>query len=75
MPKNGTVAYVQTLPECDVCRYEPNHPDSDNPPRKAEYDLRTMSGQWANVCHPHRWTHAMYTELGVGKGQKLEVVP
>lgn len=72
MAKNGTVAYVIALPKCDICKYIDMSPPEDQ--ADAEYDVLTITGQWGNVCPPHRKTHARYpNRLGVGIGQKLEV--
>lgn len=73
MAKNGTIAYITSPKECDICKHLGTQSEKDSPAR-AEFDVKTKQGPWANVCAPHRATHAMYpTELGVGIGQKLEV--
>lgn len=66
MAKNGTVAYVHKLPLCDFCKERGIN-------RPAEYDFKTRMGPWANGCEHHWITQKAFTELGVGKGQKLEV--
>lgn len=72
MAKNGTVAYVIALPNCDICQYVDLKPPAEI--NKAEYDVITNNGQWGNVCPDHRKTHSMHPDrLGVGIGQKLEV--
>lgn len=62
MPKNGTVAYVSKLPTCDL------HGDHE-----ARYDLKIPGdGRWGNVCEElyDGWGRP---ELGLGRGQRLEV--
>lgn len=73
MASNGTMAYVRELPDCDICKYFPDYPS--RPPRKAHYDVKTVDGRWANVCEQHRASHAMYKELGLGRGQRLVLTP
>ena len=72
MSKNGTVAYISTPKECDLCKTIGTQSEKDSPAR-AEYDLKTKMGPWANVCEGHRQSHAMFKELGLGRGQRLEV--
>jgi len=68
--KNGTIAYVSQIPDCDVCKdYYRNWPSMI---RKAQYDAKTASGPWANLCEFH-WKLLTYQKLGLGLGQKLEV--
>lgn len=65
MAKNGTVAYVAKLPDCDICKFDN---DAVSP---AAYDGRTKSGHWAFMCEEHFDLHGV--GVGLGKGQKLEV--
>lgn len=74
MALNGTVAYVNEAPVCDICKYTGT--DSERQaPAVATHDVKTKDGRWAFVCNNHYITHAMYDDLGTGKGQKLEVRP
>ena len=57
----GDIARVSVLPECDIC---PNG-------TKAEYDARTPSGQWGNLCERH--FNNLGCQLGLGRGQKLVI--
>lgn len=41
----------------------------------AEYDFKTTSGQWGYGCETHYTVFRMFSELGTGKGQKIEVDP
>lgn len=68
MPRNGTVAYVRSLPNCDICALS-------NAQTPASYDAKTTTGPWANICENHT-SHMAFgpNDLGVGKGQRLEVV-
>jgi hypothetical protein len=75
MAKNGTIAYVTGLPTCQICKFLPDDVDSAEPPRTAEYDFKTQEGPWAYGCEPHYKALRLYSELGTGKGQKLEVRP
>lgn len=68
MAQNGTIAYVNKLPQCDF----PHHPDS---PPVARYDFKTIGGPWAFGCEAHYQESRYYEELGTGKGQKLEARP
>jgi hypothetical protein len=63
MSKDGTVAVVAVMPMCDICK---NNGDETVP---AQYDGRTKSGPWANMCITHFNLHGV--GLGTGKGQKL----
>lgn len=65
MPKNGTIAYVNTLPKCDFHGKE----------HDATHDFRSFDGRWGFGCEDAYEEHKMHTELGTGKGQKLEVRP
>ena len=58
--KEHKAVYVSTLPQCDMCA-------EDN---EAEYDAKTYSGQWANMCHKH-WLGNTKKFLGLGLGQRL----
>lgn len=51
---------------CDYCL----HVDHVKVPRKAEYDARTLTGQWANLCAIHFKTETL-GRLGTGYGQRL----
>ena len=51
---------VKELPKCDICGTE-----------KAEYDGKTHSGPWANMCYGCFKANGI--GLGTGKGQKLVV--
>lgn len=68
MAKNGTVAFVSVLPKCDF-----PHGSDVTPNPDAEYDFRTKDGRWGNGCRMHWLSYRMHSDLGVGKGQKLEV--
>jgi hypothetical protein len=72
MAENGTVAYVSTLPLCDICIHVGTQSEKDSP-AIAIADVKTKDGRWANVCQSHRETHAMYEDYGIGKGQMLVV--
>lgn len=63
----GTIAYVSELPKCDFCK-------NAGVTRKAKYDFKTSSGQWANGCAIHFKNHAAQPDvLGTGWGQELRV--
>ena len=58
-------ARVKELPTCDFCK-------EDFQVTPATYDGKTSYGPWAMMCEYH---FKMYgVGLGLGKGQKLEVV-
>lgn len=61
MPENGTIAYITKAKTCSFCT------------RQATHDFKTNSGPWANGCDTHYIAFRAYPDLGVGKGQKLEV--
>lgn len=61
-------AYVSKLPECDIHHYDHNVLGVP-----ATHDVRTKTGQWANVCDECRPIVALSMELGTGKGQRLVV--
>lgn len=63
MSKDGTVAVVSVIPMCDICKV---NGDATVP---AQYDGKTTSGPWANMCTTHFGLYG--TGLGTGKGQKL----
>jgi hypothetical protein len=65
MAKNGTIAYVSTLPKCDLC---PASCRND-----AEYDFQTQMGSWAFGCSAHWKEYRASEKLGIGKGQRLEI--
>jgi hypothetical protein len=75
MAENGTVAYMNELPPCDICRLFPDEGDSAVPPRTAAYDFKTQQGPWANACQTHYEKFRLYDDLGLGKGQKLVARP
>lgn len=56
----STTAKVAKLPNCNFDCEE-----------KAQYDFRTMTGQWAYGCKGHWVLARMHTDLGTGKGQEL----
>ena len=61
-----TKAYVATLPECDIHKY--NLGVSGVP---AKYDAATTRGsQWASMCEPCWVANRRYPDLGTGKGQE-----
>ena len=68
MAREGTQAIVAELPDCDICKSE-----GYNPVRKARYDARMYSGQWAFMCTTHWRDYRMHKGLGTGIGQKLVV--
>ena len=49
---------VSHIPKCDICG------EVD-----AQYDGKTTSGPWANMCHKCMSQHGV--GLGLGKGQRL----
>lgn len=57
-------AYVEKLPLCNFCQQQGKKVN-------AEYDGRTTSGQWANMCALD--FAAFGVGLGTGKGQRLVV--
>lgn len=63
------IAYIARPAFCDIHKYDLGDPDVF-----ATHDVRTTTGQWANVCDDHRATHAATQELGTGKGQRLIVI-
>lgn len=67
MAKNGTVAYVAELPECDIHKFVLG----DATPVQAAYDGKTKGGPWANMCEECFPIHGV--GLGLGRGQRLEV--
>jgi hypothetical protein len=65
MAENGTVAYVATLPMCDICA---RNGDDAVP---AQFNGVTRFGPWAKMCSTH---FRLYGRgLGVGVGQQLKV--
>ena len=56
-------AIVAELPDCYFCKMEGRT-------EPAEYDARTRTGQWGNMCEPHYQQHGV-KPLGLGMGQKL----
>jgi hypothetical protein len=63
---NLTVAYVATIPSCDVCKVDEGKPDVP-----AAYDGKTRFGPWAYMCVKHMETHGV--GLGTGRGQELKL--
>ena len=64
MAKEGTVAYVATMPMCDICTV------NGDPTVPAQYDAKTTEGPWANLCITHFRLYGP-GKLGTGLGQKL----
>jgi hypothetical protein len=64
-PLIGTEVEVTKLPKCDFCAdlYIVN---------QAEYDGKTSTGPWANMCTFHFEVHGV--GLGTGLGQRLKLV-
>jgi hypothetical protein len=58
-PKELIEVQLSTLPQCSFCE------------APAEYDFRTVTGQWGYGCFDDWVQNRMYTDLGMGKGQKL----
>jgi hypothetical protein len=67
MARNGTIAYVASLPECDLHKYVDNVRGVP-----AKYDKRTRTGQWGYVCEEH-FQSDTDGRLGTGYGQELIV--
>jgi hypothetical protein len=65
-PSDGTVARVDSLPSCDFCKMNMDHPTA------AAYDGTTTSGQWAYMCDAHFAAHGP-GRLGLGIAQRLLV--
>jgi hypothetical protein len=65
MAKNGTVANVTRLPDCQLC----GHDD----PSSFRYDAMMDDGRWAFMCNRCWHTYRKYPLLGVGIGQRLEL--
>lgn len=59
-----TIAKVTKLPACDFAPCA----------APAEYDFKTWMGPWAFGCSEHYMHERKYMDLGLGKGQKLEVI-
>lgn len=70
MTKQGTEAKVGKLPNCDICI----HVEHREEPNLAAYDCKTQDGPWAFVCEEHYPQWRFYSELGMGKGQRLVLV-
>lgn len=66
--KQGTEVIIAVQPDCDMCKSQ-----GYNPVRKARYDARMYTGQWAYLCTGHYREYRGSKELGTGKGQKLVV--
>lgn len=72
MAKNGTVAFMLVIPKCDF-NPENKTPEHDDCKADAEYDFLTKMGWWAYGCEAHWKKYRNYEDLGIGKGQKLEL--
>lgn len=59
MLKRGQYAVVTEFPACDICG------------KPARYDGVSKGGPWGYFCEPCWVDYRRYTDLGVGKGQKL----
>ena len=57
----GTMALVEKYPKCSFCN------------SIGLYDFKTFTGQWAYGCIDHWRIYRMYEDLGVGKGQMLQL--
>ncbi len=60
------IAYIASPKLCDICKHE------SQTEVNAEYDVRLLTGQWANVCEIHFQSRTMGS-LGTGIGQRLIV--
>lgn len=69
MAKDGTVAYVAQMPDCQI------HGMMGRKGVPAKYDFKTKDGPWAYGCEACWKDERAYPTLGVGKGQKLEIYP
>lgn len=56
-----TEARVARIPKCNFCGAE------------AQYDFKTVNGQWAYGCEEDYQAYRLYQILGTGMGQKLVV--
>jgi len=56
----STEVKVAALPDCDICQKA-----------KAQYDAKTITGQWGYMCQQCYDVHGL--GLGLGVGQKLVV--
>lgn len=65
MATDYTVAYVSTLPYCDL------HMIVKREEVIAEYDAKTSDGRWASMCQAHFDSEG--STLGLGKGQRYVV--
>jgi hypothetical protein len=66
MKDHTEVAWTGDLPNCDLC----SEAGTTTP---AGYDAKTKRGPWGYLCEGHYKIHGI--GLGLGKGQKLRVVP
>lgn len=57
-----SVARVGSLPVCSFC------------PDLAGFDFKSIFGPWAYGCKEHYFMFRQFNTLGLGKGQKLELV-
>lgn len=74
-----TIAKVVRIPQCDFCKEEAkalaqSGVFTDFVIQPAEYDFKTVEGPWAFGCKEHFNIHCKYDSLGLGKGQKLELL-
>lgn len=54
-----TEARVARIPKCNFCGAD------------AEYDFKTVTGQWAFGCREDYEAYRLYANLGTGMGQRL----
>ena len=66
MPKNGTIAYLSKAPGCDFCLKSGRQ-------TPAKYDFLTRLGSWAYGCEAHWTEYRVFEDLGIGKGQIIEI--
>lgn len=62
-----TVAKVVRIPDCNFCT-------EDGIKTPAQYDFKTWQGPWAFGCADCWEEYRFYPDLGLGKGQKLELL-
>jgi hypothetical protein len=63
----GESVTVAELPDCDIHKYGMFFPEKI----PAQYDGKTIGGQWAFMCEDCFMSHGV--GLGVGRGQRLTV--
>lgn len=61
-----TEARVHKMPACDF-----EGKDSEVCQGEEMFDFKTREGYWAHGCTLHYERHRLYSNLGLGKGQKL----